>query len=122
MVYANINNQEDDFSFLLTALYHWEEANPRFSHKLPKTFEDYKKFEEKRKRSHRDKKRHAQEHLAAQELIEKSKKHSIAASYYHHHRGAPPPHHFNKKPIGKSAGINGLQALDKMFEEIIKNT
>ena len=28
MVYANINSSEEDFSFLLTALYHWETQYP----------------------------------------------------------------------------------------------
>jgi hypothetical protein len=48
VVYANINNTEDDFTFLLTALYHWEEATPRFTHKNPKTYDEFKVYEAKR--------------------------------------------------------------------------
>lgn len=36
VVYANINTTEEDFSFLVTALYHWEEKYPTFTLDLPK--------------------------------------------------------------------------------------
>ena len=36
LVYANINSSEEDFSFLLTALYHWETLYPTFTLLLPK--------------------------------------------------------------------------------------
>ena len=35
MVYANINSTEEDFSFLVTALYHWETLYPTFTLLLP---------------------------------------------------------------------------------------
>lgn len=40
MVYANINSSEEDFSFILTALYHWEKLYPTFTLELPKDPED----------------------------------------------------------------------------------
>ena len=36
VVYANINSTEEDFSFLVTALYHWESLHPTFTLDLPK--------------------------------------------------------------------------------------
>jgi hypothetical protein len=36
VVYANINSSEEDFTFLLTALYHWESLYPTFSNDFPK--------------------------------------------------------------------------------------
>ena len=36
MVYANINSTEEDFSFLVTALYHWEKLHPTFTFDLSK--------------------------------------------------------------------------------------
>ncbi len=39
VVYAAINNTEEDLSFILTALYHWEQKHPNF--KLPKDYEEW---------------------------------------------------------------------------------
>ena len=36
VVYANINSTEEDYSFLVTALYHWESLHPTFTLDLPK--------------------------------------------------------------------------------------
>jgi len=36
VVYANINSSDEDFSFLLTALYHWETLYPTFTLDMPK--------------------------------------------------------------------------------------
>ena len=36
MVYANINSSEEDFTFLITTLYHWETLYPSFTQDLPK--------------------------------------------------------------------------------------
>lgn len=36
MVYANINSSDEDFSFLITALYHWETKYPTFTLDFPK--------------------------------------------------------------------------------------
>lgn len=36
VVYANINSSDEDFSFLVTALYHWETLYPTFTLDLPK--------------------------------------------------------------------------------------
>ena len=36
VVYANINSSDEDFSFLVTALYHWETMYPTFTLELPK--------------------------------------------------------------------------------------
>lgn len=36
VVYANINSSDEDFSFLVTALYHWETMYPTFTLDLPK--------------------------------------------------------------------------------------
>jgi len=36
VVYANINSSDEDFSFLITALYHWETLYPTFTLELPK--------------------------------------------------------------------------------------
>ena len=36
VVYANINSTEEDYSFLVTALYHWEGLHPTFTLDLPK--------------------------------------------------------------------------------------
>ena len=36
VVYANINSTEEDYSFLVTALYHWETLHPTFTLDLPK--------------------------------------------------------------------------------------
>ena len=36
VVYANINSSEEDFTFLITALYHWEDMYPSFTLELPK--------------------------------------------------------------------------------------
>lgn len=36
VVIGNINSSEEDFSFLLTALYHWETMYPSFTKLLPK--------------------------------------------------------------------------------------
>ena len=36
VVYANINSSDEDFSFLVTALYHWENLYPYFTLDLPK--------------------------------------------------------------------------------------
>ena len=36
VVYANINSTEEDYSFLVTALYHWESMHPTFTLDLPK--------------------------------------------------------------------------------------
>ncbi len=35
-MYANINSGEEDFSFLITALYHWETLYPTFTLDFPK--------------------------------------------------------------------------------------
>lgn len=35
VVYANINSSDEDFSFLITALYNWENLYPTFSKYLP---------------------------------------------------------------------------------------
>jgi hypothetical protein len=52
VVYANINSSEEDFSFLITALYHWETMYPSFTLELPKDPEEIvvkKKKEEEKK-------------------------------------------------------------------------
>jgi len=36
VVYANINSTEEDYSFLVTALYHWESLHHTFTLDLPK--------------------------------------------------------------------------------------
>ena len=36
VVYANVNSSEEDYSFLVTALYHWETMYPTFTLDLPK--------------------------------------------------------------------------------------
>ena len=36
VVYANINSSDEDFSFLITALYHWESLYPTFTLDYPK--------------------------------------------------------------------------------------
>ena len=36
MVYANVNSSEEDYSFLITALYHWETLYPTFTLEYPK--------------------------------------------------------------------------------------
>eukprot|EP00347_Sterkiella_histriomuscorum_P020695 403336831 len=36
VVYGNVNSSEEDYSFLLTALYHWENMYPTFTQDLPK--------------------------------------------------------------------------------------
>lgn len=36
VVYGNINSNEEDFSFLITALYHWETLYPSFTLDFPK--------------------------------------------------------------------------------------
>ncbi len=36
VVYANINSTDEDFTFLITALYHWETLYPTFTLDLPK--------------------------------------------------------------------------------------
>lgn len=35
VVYANINSSDEDFSFLITALYNWESMYPSFSKYFP---------------------------------------------------------------------------------------
>ncbi len=35
-MYANVNSSDEDYSFLITALYHWENKYPTFSLELPK--------------------------------------------------------------------------------------
>mmetsp|Transcript_23266 Transcript_23266/g.22849 ORF Transcript_23266/g.22849 Transcript_23266/m.22849 type:complete len:82 (-) Transcript_23266:524-769(-) len=40
VVYANINSSDEDFSFILTALYHWENMYPTFTLELPKDPEE----------------------------------------------------------------------------------
>lgn len=36
VVYGNVNSSEEDYSFLLTALYHWETMYPSITVDLPK--------------------------------------------------------------------------------------
>ncbi|CDW79829.1 hect domain and rcc1-like domain-containing protein [Stylonychia lemnae] len=37
IVYGNVNSSDEDYSFLLTALYHWETMYPTFTLELPKS-------------------------------------------------------------------------------------
>ena len=56
MVYANINSNEEDFTFLVTALWHWENKYPSFTLDLPKDPEEIVVKEKKEVKPEEEKK------------------------------------------------------------------